>query len=73
MEKEIFINLVDSYKGKLSIKWLCHYFGIARSTYYRWSKKEYVADNRIKMIEQLCKENNILMVIEKSLFYFVKR
>lgn len=53
MEKELFIKSVDSYKGVLSVTSLCHYFGVARSTDYRWTKKEGIKDIRIKMIQRL--------------------
>lgn len=73
MEKKVFINLVNSYKGKLSITWLCNYFGVARGTYYRWSKKQYVDDNRIKMIQQLCKENKFTYGYRKITFLLRKK
>lgn len=73
MEKEVFINLVDSYKGKLSVTWLCNYFGVARSTYYRWSKKKDRHDIRIKMIQQLCKENKFTYGYRKITFLLRKK
>ncbi|RSU04598.1 hypothetical protein CBF31_00860 [Vagococcus fessus] len=38
VKKEAFVKLVNAFNIKLSITWLCDYFGVARSTYYRWIK-----------------------------------
>ena len=54
MKKETFVKLVNAFKNKLSITWLCDYFGVARSTYYRWTKSCCKKDDRIDKIKRLC-------------------
>ncbi|MGX6965892.1 IS3 family transposase [Vagococcus teuberi] len=73
VEKELFIKLVDYYKDVLSVTWLCHYFGVARSTYYRWTTQEDIEDIRIKMIQQLCKENKFTYGYRKITFLLRKK
>ena len=57
MEKETFVKLVNAFKNKLSITWLCDYFGVARSTYYHWTKSCSKKDDRIDKIKQLCEKH----------------
>ena len=54
MKKETFVKLVNAFKNKLSITWLCDYFGVSRSTYYRWIKNCSKKDDRIDKFKRLC-------------------
>lgn len=61
MVPEIIINLVEEYRCIVSVRDILRLFGIPKSTYYRWTKKERVETyehsvNETRVIE-LCKEN----------------
>ena len=72
MEAETFIELVHSFKGKLSITWLCDYFSIPRSTYYRWAKRSDKEDSRVARIKELCKEHKYTYGYRKITFLLRK-
>jgi len=67
-----FVELVKSFKGKVSTTWLCHYFDIPRSTYYRWIKRPQMIDKRVIRIKQLCKENKYSYGYRKITFLLRK-
>lgn len=73
MEKEVFVSLIESYKGILSVTWLCHYFEISRSTYYRWVKKENIKDIRIMLVEEICKKYQFTYGYRKITFLLRKK
>ncbi len=58
MVREVFVELVEEFKSKMSIGSILDLFGISSSTYYRW-KKEYdkysISEYEILVIEK-CKE-----------------
>ena len=72
MEAETFIELGDSFKGKASITWLCDYFNIPRSTYYRWTKRSDKTDSRVARIKELCNEHNYTYGYRKITFLLRK-
>ncbi|MDE8081880.1 IS3-like element ISErh1 family transposase [Erysipelothrix rhusiopathiae] len=58
---EIIIKLVEEYRNTVSIKDILNLFGVPKSTYYRWTKKEQLESNNYSVNEalviELCKEN----------------
>ncbi|MDE8314916.1 IS3-like element ISErh1 family transposase [Erysipelothrix rhusiopathiae] len=58
---EIIIKLVEEYHNTVSIKDILNLFGVPKSTYYRWTKKEQLDSNNYSVNEalviELCKEN----------------
>ena len=61
MVPEIIIKLVEEYRSVVSIKDILYLFGIPKSTYYRWTKKErlesYDYSVNESLVINLCKEN----------------
>lgn len=73
MEKQTFIDLVDRYKGTISVTWLCNYFGVPRSTYYRWYKQIDRIDERIELVGALCKKYRFTYGYRKITFLLRKK
>lgn len=59
MKPKIFIDLVSSMKGKMTVTELCSIFKIPRSTYYRWLKNKKLGElTDLELeIQRLCLEN----------------
>ncbi len=59
MEPKVFIELVSSMKGKITVTELCRLFQIPRSTYYRWLKDKNIGElTELELdIQRLCLEN----------------
>lgn len=59
MEPKVFIDLVSSMKGKMTVTELCDLFKIPRSTYYGWLKnKKFGKLTELELdIQKLCLEN----------------
>lgn len=60
MVPEVFVELVDELKGKVSIKMICEAFNVAKSTYYRWKNKGISAGltEKEELIKSLCEKHN---------------
>ncbi|WP_238328711.1 IS3 family transposase [Carnobacterium divergens] len=66
------MELVHSFKDKVSITWLCDYFSIPRSTYYHWAKRSDKKDSRVARIKELCNEHNYTYGYRKITFLLRK-
>ena len=54
------LEMIEVLKDKFTIKYLCSYLGIPRSTYYRWKKmkpRESHIEDKVIEVEKLCKAN----------------
>lgn len=60
MVGQVAVELVESLRGFLSVKLICKYLGIPRSTYYRWKKERkdtYSKMNMEQRIGVLCRQH----------------
>ncbi len=62
MVPEVAVNLVEECKGEMTVREVCNYLGIARTTYYRWRKNVKCRDEQTQSVEfevgELCRKHN---------------
>ncbi len=60
MVGQVAVELIDSYRGKVTVQIICAHLGVPRSTYYRWKKISTNTKSKIALeqkIGDLCKAN----------------
>ncbi|KHE71656.1 transposase [Halobacillus sp. BBL2006] len=56
MVPEVFIQIVEVFKHKYTVKTICECFGVAKATYYRWRGKSWGPSELEKIIITICEE-----------------
>lgn len=54
MEEGVLIHTIEQLRARFTLQQLCFLLGIARSTYYRWKKKNHVVDAVTQAVIDLC-------------------